>query len=332
MHTLLSNAIQSIEIGVEDFQSQDQRRLLSAVRNIQAGILLLCKEHLRKLSPPTSDEVLIKATITPALDTAGDLIFTGRGGKTVDQQQIIERFGQLGVTLDWAPLQKLTQHRNTLEHYRFAGRREELQDVVAQSAIMIRRLFDVLQLDPALSLDPDCWRFLLDNETVFSEELARCRATSATIVWRSPTMKEAANNLACPYCHSELIELEPGSPVDQATAEVTCRGCVETIYARSLVWPTLVSHFSEGLYIAASQGGPAPLEKCYFCAELAVVVSEAACAYCGMEEPFFTCEVCGETLTEDERLYSDTRCHHHTDADIALLAIGLQEGPDPDHT
>lgn len=61
MHTLLSNAIQSIEIGVEDFQSQDQRRLLSAVRNIQAGILLLCKEHLRKLSPPTSDEVLVCA-------------------------------------------------------------------------------------------------------------------------------------------------------------------------------------------------------------------------------------------------------------------------------
>ena len=72
MDSLLSNAVLSIEIGVEDFRSPDPRRLVSAVRNVQAGILLLCKEKLRRLSPPSSDEVLIKARIVPGLDAAGE--------------------------------------------------------------------------------------------------------------------------------------------------------------------------------------------------------------------------------------------------------------------
>jgi len=52
VHTILDNAVQSIQIGIEDYRSSDPRRLLSAIRNVQAGILLLCKEQLRRLSPP----------------------------------------------------------------------------------------------------------------------------------------------------------------------------------------------------------------------------------------------------------------------------------------
>jgi hypothetical protein len=60
MHTILENAVQSLQIGIEDYQSTDQRRTLSAVRNITAGVLLLFKEKLRQLSPPNSNDVLIK--------------------------------------------------------------------------------------------------------------------------------------------------------------------------------------------------------------------------------------------------------------------------------
>ena len=100
---LLTNAVHSIEVGVEDFRSTDPRRLASAVRNVQAGILLLCKEKLRQLSPPTSDEVLIKQRIVSEIDAAGQLVFKGQGDKTVDEHQIIERFTQLGIHLDWTP-------------------------------------------------------------------------------------------------------------------------------------------------------------------------------------------------------------------------------------
>ena len=41
------------------------------------------KEKLRQLSPPESDEVLIKQKLTPAL-VNGELAFRGHGPKTVD--------------------------------------------------------------------------------------------------------------------------------------------------------------------------------------------------------------------------------------------------------
>ena len=79
MDTILNNAVQSIQIGVEDYKSSDPRRVLSATRNITAGVLLLFKEKLRQLSPPDSDEVLIKQRIQPEFDANGGVVFIGDG-------------------------------------------------------------------------------------------------------------------------------------------------------------------------------------------------------------------------------------------------------------
>ncbi|MGC1301467.1 MAG: hypothetical protein WA840_03740 [Caulobacteraceae bacterium] len=327
---MLTNAVHSIEMGVEDFRSTDPRRLVSAVRNVQAGILLLCKEKLRQISPPDSDEVLIKQRIVPELDAAGQLIFKGQGDKTVDENQVIERFTQLGLHLDWTPLRKLTRHRNVLEHYRFAGSREELREVVAQSAIMIRQLFDVLGMDPVEQLELDCWEFLLENEAVFGGEFAACKASSKTIQWWSPTMTLAASEeLACESCHSELLTLEDPAEAEQEGAWLTCRACTARRPAKAFIWNTLRRHFGQDLYEAATQGGVPPLFKCSDCGELAVVVDEGTCAACGRGGYELRCEVCNEALTEEDLGQSDTRCQLHLDTEIALFAVDRRRGWDP---
>jgi hypothetical protein len=48
--SILQNAIDSIQVGVEDYNLEDDRRNASAIRNIFAGILLLYKERLCELS------------------------------------------------------------------------------------------------------------------------------------------------------------------------------------------------------------------------------------------------------------------------------------------
>lgn len=73
--SLLKNASQSIRPGFEDFESEDDERLLSAARNSRTGLLLLYREKLRRLSPDGSDEILFKQQIEPALDDAGALTF-----------------------------------------------------------------------------------------------------------------------------------------------------------------------------------------------------------------------------------------------------------------
>ncbi len=60
VNTLLNNAVISIRLGVEDFQKlkENPNRVISAVRNIYAGVLLLFKEKLYRLSPQGSNEIL----------------------------------------------------------------------------------------------------------------------------------------------------------------------------------------------------------------------------------------------------------------------------------
>lgn len=111
---ILKNAVEAIQIGLEDFKSEDPRRAQSALRNIFAGMLLLFKEQLRRMSPDDNDEVLIKQTIVPTLDANGNLIFRGRGNKTVDVQQIKERFNSFGITVEWTEIEKINNLRNNI--------------------------------------------------------------------------------------------------------------------------------------------------------------------------------------------------------------------------
>lgn len=46
MKELLENAVLSIKLGVEGYQTGDDRRVLSAIRNLYADVLLLCKQVL----------------------------------------------------------------------------------------------------------------------------------------------------------------------------------------------------------------------------------------------------------------------------------------------
>ncbi|WP_263603510.1 hypothetical protein [Chryseobacterium sp. PET-29] len=85
---ILNNAVEAIQIGLEDYMNDDPRRAQSALRNIFAGILLLFKEKLRRMSPENSDEVLIKKDIRPVLNSDNGLLFKGKGDKTVDVAQI----------------------------------------------------------------------------------------------------------------------------------------------------------------------------------------------------------------------------------------------------
>ncbi|MFD3266155.1 hypothetical protein [Phenylobacterium ferrooxidans] len=79
--SLLANAVGAIQIAIEDFDSPDDRRVHAAIRNLHAGILLLCKVKLQRMSPPGSDEVLLKQGVEPHQTPNGDIIWHGTGRK-----------------------------------------------------------------------------------------------------------------------------------------------------------------------------------------------------------------------------------------------------------
>ena len=82
MNTLFDNAVQSIQLGVEDYQANDPRRALSSVRNFYAGVLLLAKGVLVRRVPGAAPEDVLGARYKPVPDGQGGLHFVTAGHQT----------------------------------------------------------------------------------------------------------------------------------------------------------------------------------------------------------------------------------------------------------
>ena len=311
MDTILTNAVRSIQIGIEDYLKSDERRILSAVRNIQAGILLLAKEHLRRLSPPGSNEVLLRKKIV-AKATAAGVQFIGDGKKTLDEHELFTRFADLGIVVNWQPLKDLTLRRNELEHYRTDASVETLRELVAGSAVIVRELVqNVLGEDPQALLGVDCWSVMLETEAVYDAELKRCRETLEAIAWRSPTMADAVDQIECGICHSKLVEQRVPANADQMVAEFRCISCSNTPETAEIIEEALQQALFADLYIAATDGGEPPLWQCLDCDAYATVIEEGFCAVCGSGLPDETCAVCHKGLTRDEIAENRCLCSYH---------------------
>jgi hypothetical protein len=306
--TILDNAVQSIQIGIEDYRSDDPRRLLSAIRNVQAGILLLCKEQLRRLSPPGSEEVLLKQKTRPVRRDEGIMV-VGDGRRTVDQFQITERFKQLEIEVDWKPLDRLTLHRNDIEHYRFAGSREDLLGSIAGSAKIIRQLVsDVLESDPLALLGKPCWEVLLETEAVFDAEFSACRASLASIDWYSQSVADDLDELSCPTCGSILIAQQDPTNTEQGKADFRCCSCGARPCSEELINEAIGRILYADFYIAMTDGGEDPVIECAQCEFETFILEEELCAGCGYSISNHTCSECGREVNEGDFLRHDGRC------------------------
>ena len=136
--TLLDNAVTSIHLALEDFSSTQNGRMISAIRNLHAGILLLYKEKLRRLSPPGTNEVLVKQKVVLQKTGSGGLISVGSGKKTVDVFQIQERFTSLGIQTDWKRFEKINTVRNDIEHYFTTVNRGAMEGAISDTFLIIR--------------------------------------------------------------------------------------------------------------------------------------------------------------------------------------------------
>lgn len=210
--SLLNNAIESIQLGVEDYLMGDSKRYRSAVRNICAGILLLYKEKLYRLSPSHDKELLIKKDIKPVYDRAGNVIFQGTGKRTVDVQEIKERFNSLKVTVDWKKFQDLNELRNNIEHYYTNKSPDAVREVIAKSFILIRDFInDCLNEEPHQLLGNESWQVLLKTADVYEAEEAACKKSFETIEFKHQVLQDAVEKIRCPSCYSSLIKAKDTS-------------------------------------------------------------------------------------------------------------------------
>jgi hypothetical protein len=307
---LLTNAVESIQAGVEDYQNGTRRRLLSAVRNIHAGILLLYKEALVRLSPDNSNEALIKSKIVPIVNSNGVIEYIGKGKKTVDVIQIKERFTALNIITDWEKTKLITDVRNDIEHYYPQVTKEAMRGVVASAFDVIKGFAaNELQEDPRTLLGQDVWDVMLQITDIYERERQECETALEAIAWNSIVLEEGVHLLNCKKCGSDL--LKPISGVSNADAILSCRACGSEFDPVSYIPDAVTARFAEDLYYIVKDGGEYPYGECPSCGVETYILLEDRCAFCG-DTAVTECESCGCKIPISEMASSPLcgYCHH----------------------
>lgn len=299
--SILQNAIDSIQIGVEDFQSTDDRRSASAVRNIAAGMLLLFKEKLCELSPAYDKELLIKRDLEPESDADGNIVFRSKRKKTVDVFQIKDRLTSLKVNVDWKRLEEITNLRNDLEHYFAKKSPDAVREVVAKSFLIIRDFtVNALEKDPQELLGEECWSVFLTASDVYLAEEKACQDTLEKVNWKYRSIETALKYLRCPSCSSALVEAS--SPDDSyPTINLRCKSCSNEFVFSEVIEYLIDASMAGEAYVAMSKGGEMPYFRCHHCNQETFVAEEELCVVCEEGLEFSECSICETSLKPDEQ-------------------------------
>jgi DNA-directed RNA polymerase subunit RPC12/RpoP len=295
--TILSNAVMSIQVGLEDLTAGTPSRTLSAIRNLHAGVVLLLKARLVELSPAGSDEVLLKQRIKPRRAPAGQLEFVGAGKKTVELDAIRERLEALGAKVDWKRMDRLTQERNNVEHY-YTQMPDKAIHALAADVFIIVRDFTVRELmrDPSELFGGAAWQQLLANGEVFEAERTECLEALRKVEWGSVALAQACEDYGCAECGGRLwLPVDPSRALDDL--QLQCRCCGHRVEADEFVQEALEQH----LPYDPGDGGTGDLAMCPDCLQETFVVSEDVCARCGYQRAYDTCLRCGASLDIDEQ-------------------------------
>jgi hypothetical protein len=276
---LLTNAIESIQVGVEDYQVGTRPRLLSAVRNIHAGILLLFKNALREVSPPGSNDSLMMQVIEPSrTGTINKVSFIGVGTRTATARQIKNRFNALGMKADWKRFGRINQIRNEVEHLFPKLDQKGLQGLISDAFIVVSTFIrDELNLNPYDLLGQKTWQAMLAVSEVYERERRECDELLAKVAWRSVVIKAGVLKMACPQCASGLFE-----PFDDSDSEIWlgCRSCGANFPPAAYEWWAVMTELATEESDAKRLGREQLYSDCPSCGNRAYVIEEKQCAWC----------------------------------------------------
>lgn len=316
--SILQNAVFSIQIGVEDAQSSDPRRVISAIRNLYAGILLLFKEKLRRMSPPGTNDILIKVDGKFTIDANGVITVTKNPTKpfTVDFKGISERLTQLDIAIDAdqngtslhkqgrvAGLQNL---RNDLEHYCSTVSVDVMKKALNDVFVVIRDFTkDHLGEEPIDLFDAECWDAIVANHEVYRKEKDECVATFASVSFVDDEVENALEEFRCQSCKSGLVEFRGNDRVE-------CRSCGNESDMHEVIVDAIGEYFGAGDHASIVDGGEPNVQLCPECSEETFVIEFDRCLSCGESRSYSECIRCSADISLDEQDLDGLcgYCHH----------------------
>ena len=283
MEKIIDNGINSIRVGIEDYEQGleegNDARLSSAVRNVFAGILILAKGNLYKMSPAGTGGILTRAVRPIIVD--GNLEWAQNGNKTIGYDGIKERFNQLSLSLDWKKLERVRTIRNDLEHFYHDGTRLNVQEALSDAEIVIHSLLELLDLDPIHDLGERWWRVLLENKNLYDKSFEACRRTFSELNWINNTAEAASEFFNCEECGSFLIEQINPANNEQEDVHVKCAVCGAESEIGPLMERAVSEQYAWEQYLVHTDGNDPPFMQCSVCSLFTLLSEANECAVCG---------------------------------------------------
>jgi hypothetical protein len=310
-HPLFQSALDAILVGAADYLSGEHERLASAVRNLTTGLLLLCKEKLRRLSP--YGDILIYQNLMPAPDGSGGLCFVRSGNKTVDRVEIEKRFKSFGVIADMKTLERVAGVRNTLEHHYVSGGMDSVRGAfVGGFCFLSSFLPEHLDVVPEEALGEDVWEIMLEQRAIYESMLDACQQTLQHIEWDAApsTMQELLISRGCTNCSSQLLrQLDPSND-DPFSIELQCDACREQKQIGDWMAEVIPLYYASAAYLAMTDGDLVPYDTCPECDRSTYAFDEGQCFACGFRLPTNKCGRCGEGLTLHDYALESKFCNY----------------------
>lgn len=305
---LLKNAILSIQLGLDDF-TKGGDRVISSVRNLYAGVLLLCKEVLSRHSPEGSNDLLIKKNNKIIKDIYNKIRVVGDGKKTVGRIEIEKLFKSLDININLSSLKDLADIRNDIEHNYHDLASSLINHAIASAMPIINDIIVIeLKEEPVTLLGGVAWDVLLDESNVFNQQLNDCKKTFLSLPISSDTLKMCFKKIKCPNCSSSLLK---NRNPNASNIDELCLFCAEC--SKSLDQPKIIIETSIGevfttafIHMEIKDGGECPVEICPECSKLMYVVSEKNCLNCDFTLLDQLCSLCGNQITLSDYMWDFT--------------------------
>ncbi|CNE91503.1 Uncharacterised protein [Yersinia enterocolitica] len=321
---LLENALASIRLGIEDYETanngDDPARSLSSIRNLLSGILLLFKYKIAVTAKTPNDAASLIYNIKdviPTFDENGAVIWSlDLKSTSLDVDSLIKRLEQFSIRLDWTVLKKIRDRRNELEHLHPSDTLGELTTLVAEVFPLLRDFIEQYLNKTPSELLGNTWSIMLDLNTFFEDTRLKCIEN-----WSKKDIPALLipylNKSYCEYCGSLLITPSPESLAKNFTIsqnedefKYSCLGCNHS----DLIVPVLINALNEATPYNPFNGDEPIIQDCNNCNYEAFNIQEGVCYWCGYQLTYSECGKCGSSLSQDEQDLGGLCSYHANEA------------------
>jgi hypothetical protein len=290
---LFRHAIESIQIGIEDYKIGTAPRLNSAIRSIYSGTLLLCKHVITRQSFKEQREHVysyLNKQKTPKKFRRKQRFVNkilenlDGGGRGIDfhHLRLLSDIGHIRLPIEH--LHQLRNIRNEVEHS-FTSKDQSLCDAAIGEAFLAIYYLLRHQLDfpPIDVIGKECWKTMISiaitkkmKNPVYEAELLECGLSLENLAIESTTLRNITRYFRCLRCNSDLVRQVYINNLDLYEAKFCCAACGAELAVDELIedaiWILFQENHGEGTYNF--------ITTCPTCGFDTFVVEENECVLC----------------------------------------------------